>query len=285
MLTRLIGVATNLSWRDWVSVGGFVLSATGLLAGYLIYRASLRERVPVFLIDRDRVPVLDARTLAKSQIRVIRADGSEVTDDITAVRFFLWNAGRESIRPENILRSLQIRVASDRSEILDYRLIAQTRPDIVNFSLQRHDSRTLKVDFNILERGDGGTGIVFLSGTRNAELQLDGVVEGTSEVKGWVYARLQTMLRRLMLACIILALFFALPAIFGGQFDPARGFQRAIQQFGPTLGPIIASGVLLIGFLILTGSVWSFADDLINERSVVPAQLLEKGFDRPARHR
>src|SRR5207247_5981904 len=135
-------------------------------------------REPILVVDPNRVEILSTERLATAPIKVLRRDNTPIETDVYAVRFYFWNAGRRSIKPDNVLEP--IRVSLDTaSEILDFRVLKTSRP-ITHARLVPSGSRlaTLVLVFSILERGDGLTGQVIYQGKRTAHLGITGTIEG-----------------------------------------------------------------------------------------------------------
>ena len=151
-----------------------------------LYEKSQVRPEPVFVVDPTRTRLLDSSRAFLAPIRVLRRDGTEVHRDLTAVTFYFWNAGRAPIRREHILKPLLITLTDSTSAILDFSLLSVsrdvTRLRVLPLSTSPHLGRTLRLDFQILEQGDGGVGQILYEGNPAASLTIDGVVEGAKQV-------------------------------------------------------------------------------------------------------
>ncbi len=78
----------------WIGIAAIII---GLGASYYFYRQSIREREPYFIVDPQRTVVIDAAKIKKTPFRVTRLEGEIIEGDISALQFFFWNAGKETI--------------------------------------------------------------------------------------------------------------------------------------------------------------------------------------------
>src|SRR6267378_1799166 len=112
-----MGAIASYLKNNWT---GLLFGVAGLLTAYYFAQQSRQERAPTFVIDPNRVEILSAGRAATAPIKVLRRDGVPIQGDIYAVRFYIWNAGKLAIRPENVLDTIRIGLDSG-SEILDYK--------------------------------------------------------------------------------------------------------------------------------------------------------------------
>ncbi|SRR6266566_846620 len=155
-----------------------IVIATAL--GVYFFAAGAKTRDPYYAVDPNRVDIVTAANLATAPIKVYRRDNTPITSDVFAIRFFFWNSGKLSIRPENVLDTIQIELADSASEILDYKVISTSRP-ITGVSLERGSTaRALTVRFRILERGDGFGAQIIYQGKRQVPLRVLGNIEDAS---------------------------------------------------------------------------------------------------------
>ena len=100
-------------------VASLLVTTASLLFALYIYRLSKVERLPVFLVDRVRTEILSSERVSTAPIKVIKNDGSPVERDLTSIRFFFWNMGKQSIRREDVLDSLYVKLGDPNAEIID----------------------------------------------------------------------------------------------------------------------------------------------------------------------
>ena len=160
-----------------VSVAGAVV---GISISVYLYNPAV-ERVPTLLIDPVRTTIVSSKIFPDSALKVTRADNLPIQGDVTAVRVYFWNAGKQSIKPENILQGLTLTLNDVNGEILDYKILKVSRPDIVKIDLKtsgKNPARDLILEFNILEENDGFTCQIIYAGDPSADVNVLGVVEG-----------------------------------------------------------------------------------------------------------
>jgi hypothetical protein len=119
-------------------------------------------------------------------LKVLRENNTPIDSNITSLRFYLWNNGKASIRSENILKPLTFSIDDPNGEILDYKILKVSRPDIVLPNLKRDDNspaKSLLLNFNILEANDGFTGQIIFAGNPSSNLQASGAIEGVREIQ------------------------------------------------------------------------------------------------------
>src|SRR5438132_3491285 len=111
--------------RQWPGIVIGVIP--GLALSLYIYVQTREARDPVFVVDPNRVEIISHERVANSPITVLH-DKIPIQGDVYAVRFFFWNAGKRSIRPENVLEPIQITLGDSGSQILDFRSVKASRP-------------------------------------------------------------------------------------------------------------------------------------------------------------
>ena len=137
-------------------------------------------RDPFFLVDPSRTEIISHARVESAPIRVLRNDGEAVTGDLYALRFYIWNAGKRSIKRVDVLDTIKL-AFDDSAEILDFKILNRSRqitgselyPERVGRRL-----RALTVSFLILERDDGFTGQITYQGSGDAHLRISGTIEG-----------------------------------------------------------------------------------------------------------
>ena len=156
----------------------------GIILSIYFYRKTRKERKPIFVVDPFRVTVIKERNCKSNQYKIVDLKGNEIKSNITKVRLFFWNNGRESIKDKNILEGIKIKLLSKDSEILDFKILSTSR-DICQFDLTRDPndvSNTLKMNFFIIEYKDGVTIQITFKGDQLSELAVSGIIEGAKEI-------------------------------------------------------------------------------------------------------
>jgi hypothetical protein len=169
--------------RNWLTI---ITSLLGIGFSLYFYLHSKSEREPVFLVDPVKTIVIDSKVLPKTTLQVIKGNNIPIEGDITSIRFYFWNNGKEPIRREHILLPIVISLGDKQGEILDYKLLSSSRPDVINAIIERNErdpKTSININFRILEKDDGFTGQILYSGDPNKELLIKGVIEGVREIE------------------------------------------------------------------------------------------------------
>ncbi|MDP2954592.1 MAG: hypothetical protein Q8O76_14915, partial [Chloroflexota bacterium] len=90
----------------WVSGVSLLLAVVGIVFGVFTYWTSQKERELVFTVNPVRTTVVSAGQA--TELEVLHRGKPVSGSDITAVQIAIWNAGKQSIRPENVLDGISI---------------------------------------------------------------------------------------------------------------------------------------------------------------------------------
>jgi hypothetical protein len=172
--------------QNWLSILGLAIGVLGIGLSVYFYKLSTAERVPVFLIDPVKTRILDSTSFPTSTLKVLRENNTPVNTDVTSLRFYFWNDGKLPIKAENVLQQLVITLSDPNSEILDYKILKASRPDIVLPNIktnERNPSKSLTLSFNILEASDGFACQIIFAGNPSANVDLSGAIEGVKVIQ------------------------------------------------------------------------------------------------------
>lgn len=143
---------------------GSVLAAAAL--SYVFYRLGAKERRPVYM---------------KTGIRVVTGGGpidvlfeGESVPRVTRTLVFFWNAGRESIRAEDVRQPVTLRVQG--GSLLRATVMRPTRTEIQPHL--RVEEETAVLEFSHLDRGDGCCVDVLHTGNDVLGVSLSAVIVG-----------------------------------------------------------------------------------------------------------
>src|SRR5258708_2867930 len=106
--------------NNWLGVVGVAVSVVSLALAAYFYGASQEHRAPVFALVPQRTEIFTASRASEAPIRVTLADGRPVKKDLTAVRWFFWNAGRKPIRSGDVLEPLRVTLGDPAGRIVDF---------------------------------------------------------------------------------------------------------------------------------------------------------------------
>ena len=215
---------SKISWirLNWLSVLGIVIGLLGVGFSYYFYKLSEKEREPVFLIDPYRAVIVEANSLKNFPLKVVDREGRTVEKDVTSVRFYIWNEGRETIKKADILKPLRLIFSSQDVEVIDYKVMSSSRDDIVQpiLSLESGSKNTLDVSFDILEKGDGFSAQIIFAGTPNAGIELKGTIEGVKILKGSADVSSYHFYKTLMIIFILPIIIVSVSALLTAWIKP-----------------------------------------------------------------
>lgn len=130
-------------------------------------------------------PAVVVKSGATTKISVAY-DGRAVTSDVTATQVAIWNAGKTSIRSENILEPVVIRT-SDKCRILEATVRESSRR-LCDIELDTSDCAKgeLRVLWKILEKGDGALIQIVYEGSPEIQLEGSAIIEGQEQINGLI---------------------------------------------------------------------------------------------------
>ncbi|MCH9031608.1 MAG: hypothetical protein IIB00_05040 [candidate division Zixibacteria bacterium] len=248
--------------RNWISVIGVGIGIIGLAVAYYSYAQSKRERIPRFVIEAARSEILRADRIAETPIRILkRNDDTEITEDVTSITFYFWNAGKEPIKEQHVRIPITISIDDSTAEILDFQVVKISHP-VTQFVLTPHLSdgdstenhlRSLQITFDILENEQGAVCQILYSGNREAKISINGYIEGfgdlissTASMTSKTYEVWQVVIW-LISVLILIALLKFLEYVF--EISLKRVFRRWQRVLGFFSYLIVAAG--LIYFVIV----------------------------------
>ena len=170
--------------KDWTGKLGLVFGAVGIIIS-LYSILSQAHRVPNLVVDPARITIVNSKLFPNSSLKVTKGDNAVVKDDVTALRVFFWNSGNQSIKSENVIQPLTISLNDANAEILDYKILKVSRPDVVKISVapsEKSPIRELLFSFNILEKDDGFFCQIIYSGNPSVEVKTFGAIEGVKQI-------------------------------------------------------------------------------------------------------
>jgi hypothetical protein len=160
----------------------YSLAVIGILSGAYFYFASVRERIPTFIVDPIKSTIVDKELIRNKPLKISDSEGKEILDNVNILTFYFFNQGNEPIKSENILSDLHLSLSSG-SEILDYKILKASR-EVSKIRLFKKDSskNSIFIDFKILEESDGFTSQIIYLGSKDSNLILTGDIEGVKSI-------------------------------------------------------------------------------------------------------
>ena len=172
METKPQGVIDWFARNPRVGLLGTIASLIGLPLAIVLFLASEKERDIRF--EQSASPTTIIRAGQSSDLRV-QFKGRDLNSDVSSLQLTIWNAGRESVRRENILSKTLTMTIVPATTILEARVKKTTR-DLLGFQLENLGT-SLVISWDILEPGDGALLEVIYTGTV-ANVKAEGAIEG-----------------------------------------------------------------------------------------------------------
>ena len=163
------------------SILSWVVSIIGIVSSFYFYFESIKEMVPTFIVDPIKPTLIDTELLKDKPIKIFDPSGKEIFERVTVITFYFFNQGDQSIRREDILEPLKLKITKG-TKILDYRILKTSRP-VTELAFGRYDSikGSIGFDFRILELNDGFTGQLICSSNADVNIEIEGIIEGVNE--------------------------------------------------------------------------------------------------------
>src|ERR1017187_4110943 len=167
-----------LVWFAAHPIVGFVgtlASVLGVVLAVAFYLAAIRTRELSLYVNPSRATIV--KSGQSSDLHVLYR-GKDVSTDVTALQVELWNAGKESIRPEHVLSPITLET-SPKVPILEARIRHVSRPftQIVVDQTQIADGK-VTVSWKILEHNDAAVIQFILAGPTETSIRPSGSLEG-----------------------------------------------------------------------------------------------------------
>jgi hypothetical protein len=166
--------------NPFIGLIGWAATVTSVLLTTYFYQAS--REYPQLTCYVHPVKATIVRTGEASRL-ITSFDNKPIASDITAAQVALWNRGNRPIKKQNVLKPVVI-YTQDNSPILEA-TIRKTSRDVTHLSLNLNELQKGRViiDWDILERNDGGIIQLIYAGKPDVHIQAEGVIEGQPSVE------------------------------------------------------------------------------------------------------
>lgn len=239
--------------NPWVGGVGTIASVAGLLLAIYFYLEAKESRRLAIFVDPAKAAIVKAGQTSKLATSY---NGEQVQGDVTAAQVTIWNSGKLSIRSENVLDGVSLRI--DKARVLEVTIRKVTRNVTgVVARVNPQQAERIDISWNILESGDGAVIQIIYAGDATAEITPQGIIEGqrsvTTLTRGdvdaagpWLFGLTHRTVA-LVLGCFIIALVIYDRRVgdVKSRFGPKMFWMSIIVGVGS-----IAFGVLLFQFEI-----------------------------------
>ena len=161
--------------NPWVSFLTAACSVIAVPLAIYLYLAGTKTRRLTYSVNPVKTVVVKGGEA--STLRVLHGD-QELKGDVTAAQVAIWNDGKESIRPENVL-SLVCVALRPSVPILEAKIRKVSR-GVIGAALDgsRLADGVVPVTWKILEHNDGAVVQLIFAGSTQTGTEVEGIVEG-----------------------------------------------------------------------------------------------------------
>jgi hypothetical protein len=150
--------------------------------GYYFLYVGYKLREPTFFFDPIRTTILDHANAADAPLTLLTSKGDTITSDVVSVYIYFFNQGEETIKYENVYAPLKVKLDTN-SRILDFKIIKSART-VSGIDVTIDSTNTfLNIRFRALEKDDGFVGQVIFAGNKDAQLFIEGGIDGAKDFK------------------------------------------------------------------------------------------------------
>lgn len=182
-----IGWLERIPSNPWITISLLIVAVISIIVAIvvpiIIDKSSRTERQLVYSVNPVYTHIVTAGQT--SGIEVLHNGISLGDANLTAVQIAIWNMGRESIRPENILEGIVV-YTNPTAPILEASIRKESR-DAVGFVLSNSTEDLARgevpLSWRILEQNDGASIQLVYLGSEDIGVAVKGVVEGLREMK------------------------------------------------------------------------------------------------------
>jgi hypothetical protein len=184
----------------WLSIA---ISVVGIIL--TVYSREVAELCVSISSDKNII----FRKGENSKLKILY-EGRKISSDITSTQMILWNNGKKSIRPSNILSPVYLVIP--KTEILDAILIKESRPIIkTQLNTEYQKKGIVGISWDILEKGDGCKIQLIYTGGPDIPIKTVGAIEGQKSIntqKGKFLALSKSAYWQSLIAYLLYAIVF-----------------------------------------------------------------------------
>ncbi len=160
---------------------GWLSTAIGVVGIILtVYFFTISREIAELCVGISSEKTIIFKKGENSKLKILY-EGREISSDITSTQILLWNNGKKSIRPSNVLKPVSVVIPN--CEILDAILIKESRP-IINTKLETKylSKGVLGLSWDILEKSDGCKIQLIYTAGQDAPINSSGAIEGQKNI-------------------------------------------------------------------------------------------------------
>jgi len=157
------GVVDWFALNPRIGLLGTIASVIGIPLGVALFFLAQADRDIRYSVSASPTTIVKAGQ--SSDLRVLFKD-KDLNSDVSSIQVAIWNAGKESVKRDNILSKTMVLELEPPTSILEARIKRVTR-NLVNFQVDSsaNSPGILKLSWDILEQGDGAVLELIYTGT------------------------------------------------------------------------------------------------------------------------
>lgn len=168
--------------------------AAGISTAMAIYFHSQIREMPELTYSIKPVRGVVVRSDITSKIEIYY-EKKKIETDITAVQVVLWNAGKRTIRKDDVMNPIIINTENN-TPIIEAKIKSVTR-EVTGLGINTEEIKLgrVSVDWDILEQADGATIQIIYEGKTDLGISVSGIIEGQRQInyleppEGTIYKR------------------------------------------------------------------------------------------------
>lgn len=164
-----------------INIISVALALISISLSIYFYLDSQKKRQPVFIHSPEISQIFD-NDISSPKIRVIDEAGNIIKKDIYLKTTVIWNEGDIPIEPDDVRKPVILK-GTGIEQLLDYKIIEQTDPEVSAFRLTKLDSPEniqLKLEWNHFDPNHGAKIQLIYTGQSNPLLAYEGKIVGVS---------------------------------------------------------------------------------------------------------
>lgn len=157
-----------------------ILAIVGLVLSYYFYRKSTRQSSATYAVRTINLMNKGHKKLAGIDVMY----GVECVKSLSISKVALWNSGSDTINADSIAKNNTLRIAIDPTyEILGADIQYEKNPSN-DFRIELSDDRrSLKIDFDYFDYGEGAVIQLYHTGLNSADVNVVGQIKACREIR------------------------------------------------------------------------------------------------------
>ena len=171
---KLSKFVTNLAKNPWFAITGFLVGVFGI---YAWWDAKTEPDISVKVSDSRTIVLKQGES---TELKVFHR-GGEIHTDLSSAKIYVWNRGKGVVRGSDVLQPLRI-WPENNAKIIEA-TIERVGREVSKISVNKSELEAgkLRLDWDILERGDGAIVRVLFLSESNIRFKTTGIFTGQRE--------------------------------------------------------------------------------------------------------